>query len=55
MPSSDAVDALLRLPDAIDGCPLAGARDGLSRHGVFGLNLSRAHARHVLAGGQGPC
>jgi hypothetical protein len=53
--SSDAVDALPRLPDGVEGCPLAGARAGLSRHGVFGLNLSRAHARHVLAGGQGPC
>jgi uncharacterized protein DUF4153 len=53
--SSDAVGPLLRLPDAIEGCPLAGARAGLSRRGVLEFNLSRARARNALAGGRGAC
>ena len=53
--SSDAVGPLLRLPDSIEGCPLAGARAGLSRRGVLEFNLSQARARHALAGGRGAC
>jgi hypothetical protein len=53
--SSDAVGPLLRLPDSVAGCPLAGARAGLSRRGVLALNVARVRACHALAGGRGAC
>jgi hypothetical protein len=53
--SSDAVGPLLRLPDTVEGCPLAGVRAGLSQRAVLSLNLGRVRARHALAGGRGSC
>jgi Domain of unknown function (DUF4173) len=53
--SADAVGPLLRLPDAVEGCPLAGVRAGLSRRGVLEFNVGRLRARHALAGGRGSC